>query len=357
MRFDQTHRSTKVKKKKKKQRKSEVEIKPRKLRIMEVAKVLHMNGGVGDASYANNSFVQQKLICLTKPLREEAIKSLYCGTLPRRLAMADLGCSSGQHALIVVSDFIKTVEKLCLELNHKSPEYKVFFNDLPGNDFNNIFKSLDSFKQKLCEEMESGIGPCYFFGAPGSFYGRIFSNQSVHFIHSSYSLQWLSKCRAEELVEGGRMILTIMGRRSDDPSSKDGCYIWEIMATALNDMVLQGIIKEEQLDTFNIPFYTPSPSEVKLEVLKEGSFAINCLEVSVVHWSAWDEWSVLDFESESGYNLTQSMRAVAESMLVSHFGEAIIDELFSRYQEILADRMSKEKTKFINVTILLTRKP
>ncbi|KAG4380234.1 hypothetical protein GLYMA_16G134000v4 [Glycine max] len=278
---------------------------------MEVAKVLHMNGGVGDASYANNSFVQQKLICLTKPLREEAIKSLYCGTLPRRLAMADLGCSSGQHALIVVSDFIKTVEKLCLELNHKSPEYKVFFNDLPGNDFNNIFKSLDSFKQKLCEEMESGIGPCYFFGAPGSFYGRIFSNQSVHFIHSSYSLQWLSK----------------------------------------------GIIKEEQLDTFNIPFYTPSPSEVKLEVLKEGSFAINCLEVSVVHWSAWDEWSVLDFESESGYNLTQSMRAVAESMLVSHFGEAIIDELFSRYQEILADRMSKEKTKFINVTILLTRKP
>ena len=47
------------------------------------------------------------------------------------------------------------------------------------------------------------------------------------------------KCRAEELVEGGRMILTIMGRRSDDPSSKDGCYIWEIMATALNDMVLQ----------------------------------------------------------------------------------------------------------------------
>jgi len=32
----------------------------------------------------------------------------------------------------------------------------------------------------------------------------------------------------------------------------------------------QGIIKEEQLETFNIPYYTPSPSEVKLEVLKEG---------------------------------------------------------------------------------------
>lgn len=35
------------------------------------------------------------------------------------------------------------------------------------------------------------------------------------------------------------MVLTFLGRRSDDPSSKDGGYIWELMATALNDMVLQ----------------------------------------------------------------------------------------------------------------------
>ncbi|KHN22766.1 Salicylate O-methyltransferase [Glycine soja] len=369
---------------------------------MKVAHVLHMNGGVGHASYANNSLVQEKVICLTKPIREEAITSLYCNTVPRSLAVADLGCSSGPNTLLVVSEFIKIVEKLCRELNHKSPEYKVFLNDLPGNDFNNIFKSLDSFKEKLCDEMESGIGPCYFSGVPGSFYGRVFPNQSLHFVHSSYSLQWLSKvpegvdnnrgnvyigstsptnvarayyeqfqrdfslflkCRAEELVKGGRMVLTFLGRRSDDPSSKDGGYIWELMATALNDMVLQGIIKEEQLDTFNIPQYTPSPSEVKLEVLKEGSFAINRLEVSEVNWDAFDDWNALEFESEradslsdGGYNVAQCMRAVAEPMLVSHFGEAIIEEVFSRYQQILADRMSKEKTKFTNVTILLTKK-
>lgn len=66
--------------------------------------------------------------------------------------------------------------------------------------------------------------------------------------------------------------------------------------------------------------------------------------------------SGIEFESEIGYNLAHNMRAVAESMLVSHFGEAITDELFSRYQEILSDRMSKEKTKFTIVTISLTRK-
>lgn len=44
-------------------------------------------------------------------------------------------------------------------------------------------------------------------------------------------------CRAEELVTGGRMVLTILGRKSEDPCSKDGCYIWELLAMALNDMV------------------------------------------------------------------------------------------------------------------------
>ena len=37
--------------------------------------------------------IQQKAICLSKPIREEAITGLYCNTVPRSLAIADLGCS------------------------------------------------------------------------------------------------------------------------------------------------------------------------------------------------------------------------------------------------------------------------
>ncbi|TKY55843.1 Salicylate carboxymethyltransferase [Spatholobus suberectus] len=117
------------------------------------------------------------------------------------------------------------------------------------------------------------------------------------------------------------------------------------------------------MDTFNLPQYTPSPFEMKLEVFKEGSFAISRLEVSELNWNALDDWNTLNFEyerseslSDNGYNLAQCMKAVAESTLVSHFGEAIIKEVFSRYQKLLADHMSKEKTEFINVKILLTRK-
>ncbi|XP_058746963.1 S-adenosyl-L-methionine:benzoic acid/salicylic acid carboxyl methyltransferase 3-like [Vicia villosa] len=354
---------------------------------MDVEQRVHMIGGHGEESYANNSLVQGNVISSTKLIREKVITSLYSNTFPSSLTIADMGCSSGPNTLSVVSETIEIVEKICKERNHLSPKYIVYLNDLAGNDFNSVFKSLDNFKEKLSDEIKTEIGNCYFFGVPGSFYGRVFPDQNLHFVHSSFSLHWLSKvpeglnnnkgaiyiqntspsnvikayyeqfqkdfsffikCRAEEIVEGGCMILTFLGRRGDDPSSKECCYIPELLATALNDMVLEGIIEEDKVNNFNIPNYYPCPSEVKFVVLNEGSFNMNHLEVSEVDLNV----SI----NQSGYKFAQAMRAVFEPLLVSHFGETIIEDAFNRYQEILADRMTKEIIKSTYFTISLTRK-
>ncbi|CAK8560444.1 unnamed protein product [Lathyrus sativus] len=354
---------------------------------MDLEKRVHMKGGHGEESYANNSLVQGNAISSTKLVREEVLTTLYSNTFPSILAIADMGCSCGPNTLSVVSETIKIVEKLCKQLNHSSPEYKVYLNDLAGNDFNSVFKSLDNFKEKLSDEIKTEIGNCYFFGVPGSFYARVFPDQNLHFVHSSYSLHWLSKvpgginnnkgaiyiqsnspsnvikayyeqfqrdfsffikCRAEEIVEGGAMVLTFLGRKSDDPSSKDCCYIPELIATALNDMVLEGIIEEDKLNTFNIPNYYPCPREVKFVVLNDGSFDINRLELSEVDVNA--------SSNQSGYKFAQSMKAVFEPVLVSHFGEAMVEDAFRRYGEIVTDRMSKEIIKQTYFTISLTRK-
>ncbi|KAI9111263.1 hypothetical protein K1719_017675 [Acacia pycnantha] len=359
---------------------------------MDVASVFHMNGGTGESSYASNSLLQKKVMSITKPIRDEAIRSIYNGNLPKSLAIADLGCSSGPNTLFITCDLIETVEMLCRELNHESPEYIIFLNDLPGNDFNNIFKSLECFKQNLSTRVLGGIGKCYITGLPASFYERILPASSLHFVHSSYSLHWMSqvpkgiennkgnicmastspldvcnsyyhqfqkdfslflKCRARELVEGGRMVLTLQGRSNSGTSSNESYYAWELLVEALNDMVLEGIIKEDQIDSFNIPMYYPSSSELQLEIEKEGSFTLNRLEVFEVSWKAacGEEHN----DNSDGYKVAQFVRAVAEPLLVSHFGEAIIDDVFHRYQHILVDRMSKEKTVFLNLAVSLTK--
>ena len=130
---------------------------------------------------------------MTKPIIEEAITALYCSTYPTAIAIADLGCSSGPNTLFVVSELIKVVDSIRQKTGQKSPEYQVFWNDLPGNDFNTIFRSLPSFQNKLKKQLGAGSGPCFFTGVPGSFYGRLFRNKSLHFVRCSYSLHWLSQ--------------------------------------------------------------------------------------------------------------------------------------------------------------------
>lgn len=134
--------------------------------------------------------------------------------------------------------------------------------------------------------------------------------------------------------------------------------------------VKQGMLKEEEVDGFNIPQYRPSASEVEVEIVKEGSFRMNRIEVSKVNWSGRDddecywnpkEWEYSESEAairviEGGCRMAKCMRAVAEPMLTSHFGESIIEPLFDHYQQILTDCMSNEKTYFFNVTVSLTRK-
>ncbi|CAN0861660.1 Salicylate carboxymethyltransferase [Linum grandiflorum] len=230
-------------------------------------------------------------------------------------------------------------------------------------------------------------------GVPGTFYGRLFPLNSIHFVHSSYSLQWLSqvpegveednvgniymasssprsvldayygqfqsdfslflRCRAQELVTGGRMVLTFLGRKSEEPSSKECCFIWELMSMALNQMASEGLVDYDKLAKFNIPQYTPSPAEVEAEVKKEGSFIVNRLAVTKVRWDGYDED---DAQKDGGYTVAACMRAVAEPLLVSQFGEGeVIDEVFRRYRAIVSERMANEKTEFVNVTVSLTK--
>ncbi|KAI3946054.1 hypothetical protein MKX01_024810 [Papaver californicum] len=284
---------------------------------MDINQQFHMNGGNGETSYSSNPLWQKKGVEITKPIIEETIieivNTMYLASpapiISTSICIADMGCSSGPNALLAVSYVMnimfKTLPRDSGGLSATThPEILVFLNDLSGNDFNSIFKSLQGFYDELNKiynrlsghERNQRQQPCFVTGIPGSFYGRLFPADSLHFIHSSFSLHWLSqlkhtsinsteilsfflKCRSEEVVKGARMVLTTSGRADDvRPCSKEHCLIWELMANILSDMLSQGKIEAERLESFHVPLYIPSSSEVKSTILHEGSFIINRLE-------------------------------------------------------------------------------
>lgn len=372
---------------------------------------LHMNGGTGETSYSANSSVQKKVILITRPIVEEAIldmlSKLYDSTAisaatskPREttIGIAELGCSSGPNALLVISRVLEAIYDKHCESGTITPEILVFLNDLPGNDFNTIFKYVGSFQDELITKGD-GFGPCFVAGMPGTFYGRLFPSGTLHFVHSSNSLHWLSQvpeeikktnkgnfyitksspasvvkaylnqfkkdfrvfleCRSEELIGGGRMVLTLVGRSSsEDPTSKECCSFWELLSRSAHDMVLQGAIEEENLNLFNFPNYFPSPEEVKYVINSEGSFTINQLETFHVSWDCsdpkGDENSVTN-KLRSAYCMANIFRAASEPLLENHFGKEIMDQLYDRFRERMAEYATKEKTEFTNLVISMTK--
>ena len=126
------------------------------------------------------------------------------------MVVADLGCSSGPNTLLVVSEVLGAVatgrrreaEELRLVTGGQQPQppaqhVQFFLNDLPGNDFNLVFQSLELFKKLAARDKGDSLPPYYVAGLPGSFYTRLFPDRSVHLFHSSYSLMWRSKARTD----------------------------------------------------------------------------------------------------------------------------------------------------------------
>uniref|UniRef100_A0A803LTF8 Uncharacterized protein n=1 Tax=Chenopodium quinoa TaxID=63459 RepID=A0A803LTF8_CHEQI len=75
---------------------------------------------------------------------------------PTTLCIADLGCSSSEQNCLsgLAYGLIETIDKARRGLGHGGPqEYHICLNDLPGNDFNTVFTSVTSFKDRLKQQL------------------------------------------------------------------------------------------------------------------------------------------------------------------------------------------------------------
>ena len=120
-----------------------------------------------------------------------------CSALrPPNLVVCDLGCGSGDNTLIFLSEVISASG------GHNMVGVQFFLNDLPGNDFNRIFQSVEQFKNSFTAHHKGErLLPFYIAGLSGSYYTRLFPSQSVHLFHSSYSLHWQSQVHKMRIIQ------------------------------------------------------------------------------------------------------------------------------------------------------------
>ncbi|KAL8040529.1 hypothetical protein ABFX02_10G104400 [Erythranthe guttata] len=336
-----------------------------------------MNGGDGIYSYLKNSNLQRDGLNAAKNVIKEALlESLDLKTLllssPNSTAttftIADLGCSVGQNTLFAMKMLIETVEHKHHNISQENSEknrieFQVFFNDQTANDFNTLFASLPPQHERK-----------YFAaGVPGSFYGRLFPSSSIHIAYCSSSLHWLSElpvdlvdinspaynsgrihytgasdavvgayadqfekdmqvfltARAEEIVGGG-MVVILMPGVPDGGVTHDVGIALTFLGSILMDMVEEGILIQDRVDSLNIPHVYPSVKQMKSLVELNGSFEIVKMELRNARS---DMEAPIDIESA-----VMHLRAFTEETIVNQLGIEIVDELFKR--------AVKQKNKF-----------
>ncbi|KAH7372544.1 hypothetical protein KP509_17G008900 [Ceratopteris richardii] len=211
------------------------------------------------------------------------------------IRVADFGCSYGlntlKHARMTFSSILKAAISGDIQ---RRIELQYIFSDLPQNDFNALFRSLNpvgpplqNFRrnENCCKESMEHV-KFFAAGVPGSFYTRLLPEQSVHFCICVFAMQWLSqvpakvmqrgskfwngghawidgpnrahvfaaysqqfhedaktflRCRSEELVKGGVMFLVALSRKNKElgeSSDSVGVDDWtEDLDSSWQDMV------------------------------------------------------------------------------------------------------------------------
>ncbi|KAH7548210.1 hypothetical protein JRO89_XS14G0083700 [Xanthoceras sorbifolium] len=149
----------------------------------------------------------------------------------------------------------------------------------------------------------------------------------------------------------GRVVLILHGRLSADPTSEDSYTPWELFAEAISHLVSKGLIDEEKLDSFDVPYYTPYQEEVKEMVDKEGSFAVDLMETFAIDIGDKDIWS----DAETYAN---NVRSFTEPMISHHFGVDILEELYDKITELIVQDFAAqtEPDRIINIVVVLKRK-
>ncbi|KAL6281654.1 hypothetical protein ACE6H2_018535 [Prunus campanulata] len=335
-----------------------------------------MKAGDGPNSYAKNSAYQKGVVGAAKELLNRAIAEKLDVEIflsSNTFHIADLGCSVGPNTFLSVENILEAVEF----------KYQ-------GQGFNSQIPEFQ-YKGTLLFTQSRRY---YAAGVPGSFYCRIFANASIHLVHSSYALHWHSRvpkevvdidspawnkgrihysnsteevvrayevqyaedmecflhARAQEIVYGGLMVLIIPGRPNGTPHSRTSLnVVYQLLGSCLMDLARKGVVRDEKVDSFNIPIYNTSPRELQAAVEKNGCFSTEKME-NLPHISAFDIENVTRRAQLIAYHV----RAATEGLIKQQFGDEILDELFGLYSKKLEQQPSIfESVKAINFLVVL----
>lgn len=355
-------------------------------------------GMKGGGYYDANSQVQRCASNTFLPWLEEAIAALP-GPASDQSSwnFLDIGSSEGGNAIYTMNRLIEMVRR------HSDLPVWALFDDLPTNDFNQMFLNL--FPESTPALSATDV---YTAAVGGSAFGRLVPPRSLH-LATTYNaigffeskpeaqlphfvipmlpnpsapregvtvsanelipfqkqahqdLSHFYAARAEELVPGGKLLVQIYGKNE---TQSTGHGLMDIFSDGLLDFVEADMLPRSVYEDFIFPAYYRDIEELTAPIKNvpelAAAYRIEHVEVYDTPVPFNDELDKTGDRKAWANSYIHFLRAFTEPVLAAALPEDLpqentIEKLYQRMERLLLDNPERYRFHFISIATLLTR--
>ena len=347
--------------------------------------------------YNAHSEMQRAAMDVFLPWMEKAVADLPVPSDSNAaIGMLDLGSSEGGNAIHAMMRLIEA-----LRSRTKAPLW-IFFNDLPSNDFNQLFANL--FPGGVPTISGGNIFPA---AIGGTAFRRVAPPRSLHCVTTFNAIAFLDKrppaelpnfilpmdpgaprtgvsvgdaarepyrkqaaldlrrfyaSRAEELAIGGKLLVEVFGR---DGAFSTSHGIYDVLSDALLDAVEDGRLPRKIYRDLIFPIYFRNLTELIAPLESDDDLA-RCFRIEKK--GGWEVPAPFNLEREKtgdvaawARSYTGFMRAFTEPILAAAipppYAESdIVQDIYQRVEQRLAADPDRYELHYIALGVLLTRR-
>jgi hypothetical protein len=351
----------------------------------------------GAGYYDQHSGAQLSSIQALQDWVDAAVANLPLPAPAQPVIVLDLGSSEGRNAIRLMGAIVAGLRR------RTGQPLQTIYSDLASNNFNQLFANLEEVRRAGL--WAAGVYP----GAVGgSFYSPLLPPVTVHLATCFNAIQWLDqlpavrlpdtvgyrrphpprpgldvpteamaafkrqaeqdlirflRCRARELVRGGKLLLASPG---DTDQARVGDGLIDVLNDACLDLVASGRLERGQYERLTMPVYCRTVEELLAPLERQdspvrGAFTVDRAEaLEVLTPFAADFRRDRDAAAYAGA-YTGFLRAFTEPVVRAAFdqleGEAVaVESLYERIRARLLAEPERYVFRYFLVAALLTRR-
>lgn len=353
-------------------------------------------GMKGGGYYDANSKEQRSALNSFLPWLEEAIADLPSPTQGSWHAL-DIGSSEGANAIFAMNRLVSALRR------HSDLPVWAFFDDLPTNDFNQLFSNL--FPKDEPAFPEPNVFPA---AVGGSAFGQLVPPRSLHLATTFNAIGFFETkpaarlpnfilamqpsalnsregvsvkenelkpfqeqahrdlchfyaARKEELVSGGKLLVQVFGRNE---TRSTGHGICDVLSDALLDFVEADMLPRSFYEEFVFPAYYRSIEEL-IAPLQEETELASAFRIEQAEWLDVpvpfnDALAQTGDQCAWAHSYTNFLRAFTEPVVAIALPHDLpqkdtVDKIYQRVERLLLDHPARYEFHFISIAALITR--